>query len=107
MEQKKVEMHQKVFNLLHMASRAGKLKVGYQEAERMISAKKAQLLLIANDLSEQSKKKLSLDKVNYKLFSTKKEISVQLNRKETGILCVINKDFANGIANLFTLRMED
>jgi ribosomal protein L7Ae-like RNA K-turn-binding protein len=93
-----------VFYLLHLANKAGNLKFGFQESVRMLEAKKAKLILLAQDLSFNTQKKIEHELMKngtkYKYFSLMNEISKEMNRKETGILCIIDENFANGIGKL-------
>jgi ribosomal protein L7Ae-like RNA K-turn-binding protein len=92
----------KMFNLLHLARKSGKVKFGYQETLRMIQAKKARLVLVANDISENTKKKLEKvlagSHLELIMISSMQNISQQLSIKKTGILCVIDENFAKGIS---------
>ena len=97
-----------------LARRAGELTYGLEAVKTNISKKNSELILLAGDLSDNSKKDL-LNFINGKniiiitLDETKEEIGYAIGTKPTGIISVNSKNFKKGIleVNLIENKKEN
>ena len=53
-------MNDKILTLLGFASKSGKLSYGFDAVKTALSQKKSKLVLIANDVSQKSKKEIGM-----------------------------------------------
>ncbi|MBO5908299.1 MAG: ribosomal L7Ae/L30e/S12e/Gadd45 family protein [Clostridia bacterium] len=91
-----------VISLLGFAAKAGKLLYGTHSTEWAISVKKAKLVLVAEDISEKSKKeiKFKADKMNVPVVILDGIDTDALSSrigKRCGIIAVNDEGFANTI----------
>ena len=107
----KVNIENGIYNLLHLAKKAGKLKTGLDETEREIRNKKVKLVLLARDIGINSYERITKlckrDKIDYFKFSDKKSIGMQFGKRDLGILCISEKNFSKGIIKLLDSARED
>lgn len=104
---------QKLFGLISLSRKAGKLKVGYQPALDAAASGEADLILTASDLSENSLRKLRNKLAS--LESPPRVIPIPLlmedlsriTHRPTGICVVCDSGFAKGIETLTTDDEED
>lgn len=94
------------FPMLGMAQRAGKIASGETAAENAIKGGKAFLVLVAEDASENTKKKFEnmcrYRRIPYCFYGTKKAIGAALGKDERASLAVTDQAFASGIS----MRMQ-
>ena len=97
-EEKKVEL-ETIVSLLHLARRAGKLIMGTAACEQSMQRHKAKLVILAEDISERTKK--NIEKIKSKapiiFCSTKDMLGEEFDRNKLGILVVEDGNFAHGI----------
>ena len=78
--------------------------MGYDVCKSACSSGKAKLLVLAEDLAENTKKKCLAfaGDCNVKVIkiSSKKKFSESFNIRELGIICIEDKNFSDGIINL-------
>jgi len=91
----------KVLSLLGLCKKAGRLASGSFAAEKAVKEGKAQLVIIAEDASENTKK-LFLDKCGYRsvpvvLYGTKDEIGKVTGASERACIAVLDSGFAGSI----------
>ncbi len=95
---------EKVIYLLHLARKAGKLKMGFDASKNSCENGVAKLLIIAENLSKNTKKKIMEIAYAYNVKAikilSKKKFSESFNVRELGIICVEDTNFSNGIKNL-------
>ncbi|MDP8203081.1 MAG: ribosomal L7Ae/L30e/S12e/Gadd45 family protein [Candidatus Tenebribacter mawsonii] len=94
-------MDDKVFNLLHMARKAGKLKSGFDACERSCFANNAKLLIYTSDLAEKRKKHLlnlaNANNVKIIEYGSKSLFGSEFKIRDIGIICIEDANFAKGI----------
>lgn len=94
----------KALNMIGLSKRAGKLLSGATLCEKEIKSKRARLLLIAGDCSENSMDKfVSMAKfysVPYAVFSTRSELGKYSGGGEKSVLAVLDEGFADAIKKL-------
>jgi ribosomal protein L7Ae-like RNA K-turn-binding protein len=104
-------MDKKIFFLLHLAHKAGKIRFGMGEVERSCSFNKAKLVIFAGDFSQNSKKKIerfnNFQKIQFREFSNKAMLGIELNKRDLGILSIEDANFAKGIFDLLKSGTED
>ena len=94
----------KVFNLLHLARKAGKLQIGFDACERSCLRNRAKLVIFAEDISKNNRRRVQFlaKNSNTKViaFGTKKLFAEAFKTKEIGIICVEDENFAGGLIPL-------
>lgn len=90
--------HQAI-KLLGLARRARKLALGGQAVEQALRRGKVALLVFANDVSPRSRSKLSrlAGNIPIRLWQGKGELGAIFQRRELGVLAVLDAHFAAGI----------
>lgn len=98
-------MNDKLLNLLGLAAKAGKLSYGFDAVRAALSQKKSKLVLIANDVSQKSRKEVLLFSEKFKTKATVLEdhgmdaVSHSVGRK-CGILSVNDDSFSDGLLSV-------
>ncbi|MCK4956362.1 MAG: ribosomal L7Ae/L30e/S12e/Gadd45 family protein [Candidatus Cloacimonetes bacterium] len=97
-QEEKVEL-EKISSLLHLARRAGKLILGTAASEQSLKRKKAKLCILAEDISERTKRNIIRISGDVPIFicATKAKLGAEFNRNELGIIIVEDGNFAHGI----------
>ena len=95
----------KVMNLLHMARKAGKLKLGFDACERSMFTGVSKLTIVAADVSEKTRQRLDdlTEDINIKKveFGTKELFGSEFNIRNVAIISIEDKNFAKGLIKLF------
>ena len=92
----------KILGLLGLAERAGKLASGEFSVEQVLKARKAWLTIVAQDASENTKKKFR-DKCEYNrcpilVLSSKRELAHAIGKEERSCIAVLDQGLANAIS---------
>lgn len=94
-------MRSKVMSYLGFAAKAGKIVNGYNTCMFMMEKKKVKLVILANDLAENSiKKMISLAgryRVPYSIFGTMEDLSHMTGTVGKGIFAITDTNFAEVI----------
>ena len=94
-------MKDKVLNYLGLAARGRMLAIGYNTCMFMMGKRKVKLVLLAEDLAENSvKKMLSLCKRNnvpYVVYGTKEVLSHRTGKDDSGIFGITDENLAKAI----------
>lgn len=92
-------MKNKIFKLVGLARRAGKVAVGAAMVEKMVRRKKVLLLLFAEDATRNT-----IDKVlglepgcPHLIFGSKQEWGAALGRETVAVLGIMEPNFVDGI----------
>ena len=97
-------MNDKVFGMLGLARRAGKIIFGSDAAEKAVRAGKAVLVIMAEDASDRTKKlmtnKCKSFSVPLYVFSNATELGNKIGKSDISVLAVGDKNFASAIENL-------
>ncbi|MBM4399218.1 MAG: ribosomal L7Ae/L30e/S12e/Gadd45 family protein [Candidatus Cloacimonetes bacterium] len=97
------EPQAKVLTLMQFARKAGKLVYGYEQCIKQMEKNKIKLLLYTTDLSQNTKNKLmnylkhSDNILKMKEFGTQEELSASLGLPFTGIIGILDNNFASKI----------
>ncbi len=96
----------KCLGMIGLAKRAGRIAPGAPNTEKTIRAKKARLVIIASDASENTKKSITDScayyKARYIVYSTKDQISRAIGTSETAVLAVTDESFAKAVLNIIS-----
>ena len=92
----------KVLTLLGFASKAGKLSYGFDATRTSLCQKKSKLLLLANDISQKSKKEILFfgDKYNVEVIELEQTDMQTLSHavgRKCGIISVNDQTFTDGL----------
>jgi ribosomal protein L7Ae-like RNA K-turn-binding protein len=92
----------KVLSYMGFAARARKLVTGYNTCIYMMEKKKIKLLIITEDLAENSAKKMVSAAERYsvpcKIYGTKEQLSRRTGNVDKGIYGILDDNFAKVIA---------
>ena len=95
-------MKDKVLNYLGLAARGRLLVSGYNTCVFMIDKRKVRLLVIAEDLSENSIKKITgiavRKNVPYRIYGSMRELSHMTGKTDSGIFGVTDENLAKVIS---------
>ena len=94
----------KVLALLGLCKKAGKLAAGSFAAEKAVKEMKAELVIVAQDASDNTKK-LFYDKAGYRSicvaeYGSKEEIGKITGSQERAVVAVLDSGFAGSIRKL-------
>ena len=91
----------KIYSLLGLCQKAGKIVSGEVACEASIKNKTAKLLLLAEDASENTKKKFQNSSAYYHIpicvLGNKERIGVALGKESRAILAITEEGFAKSI----------
>lgn len=95
---------QKAFSFLGLATKAGKLFSGEGTCEAYIRANKAKLIVVAEDASDNTKKKFT-NMSNYRnvkifFFGSKEELGKHIGKGSRSVIVIVDEGFAKGVSNL-------
>lgn len=94
----------KIYSLLSMCQKAGKLASGEFACEEAIRGGKALLIFVAEDASNNTKKKFKNATMHHQvkgvLFGTKEDFGRTIGKEERAVLAVLEEGFAKKIIML-------
>ena len=95
-------MPEKMYGMLGLAQRAGKIASGESAAEANIQKQKAKLVIIAEDASEGTKKAFfslcSYHKAKYLVMGEKIRLGIALGKSPRSVVVILDNNFAKNIA---------
>ena len=99
------QIDRKTASMLSLCQRAGDLVSGEQSVELALKNNKAQLIIIAEDASENTKNKFlgkaEFYKVNVVVYGEKEQLSICIGKYNRTVLAVVdNRSFADRIFQL-------
>ncbi|MCI8610181.1 MAG: hypothetical protein HFE73_11095 [Firmicutes bacterium] len=93
--------NKKIYSYMGFAAKARKLATGYNTCIYMMEKKKVKLLLTAEDLAENSLKKMEAAaqkyQVPYKIYGSIEQLSKSTGNVDKGIFAVLDENLANAI----------
>lgn len=97
-------MSKKIFSLIGLATRAGKTVSGEFSTEKAVKAFKAEIVIVAEDASDNTKK-LFTDKCNFYevpcyVFGTKEQLGHAMGKELRASLAVTDYGFAQQLCKL-------
>ena len=91
----------KIFGLLGLARRAGKISFGTESSIDTIERKKAKLVIVAEDSSQRTKKNFQnlciKQKVPIRIYGTIEEISKSIGQNNKAVVVIKDENFSNEI----------
>ncbi len=99
-------MSENIFRIIGLASRAGKAEVGEAKAQDRIKYKKAKLIIISSDASDNTKKKFKAlcqgADIKYLEIGNREILGRFAGRESAVVLSISDENFANGIKQYAT-----
>ena len=96
----------RALQMLGLARRAGRIESGEFSTEKAVRYRKAQLVIVANDASENTKKNFSslcaFYKVPIRIFSTKEELGHAIGQEMRASAAVTDENFARALEKMLT-----
>jgi ribosomal protein L7Ae-like RNA K-turn-binding protein len=100
-------MINKLVSMISLCQKSGNLLSGEANCENAIKSKKAKVIIVAADASDNTKKKFSNSAVYYKIpiyyFLTREELGTITGKKVRAVLTVMDDNFSAQIINLFEI----
>ena len=94
----------KIYGLLGLTAKAGKVIYGAESCEEEIIKKKVKLIIIAQDSSERTiqhfKEKCEKNKINFYIYGKKDELSKAIGKENKAIIGIKDKNFAQAIQKI-------
>ena len=105
------ETEQKIYSYIGLATKAGKAVSGEFSTEKAIKERKAKLVLISKEASDNTKKKFidscSWYKVPIYLFGDKERLGHSMGKQLRASLAIMDEGLANAIVKQFTLLKHE
>jgi ribosomal protein L7Ae-like RNA K-turn-binding protein len=102
-------MNNKFLQFLGLTKRAGKLREGYNTSEDIIKHRKAKLIVISEDASENTKNKFKAycNKYNIAIIVAygKEELGQILGRSEVNVVCITDEKMSNKLIELWNEKI--
>ena len=96
-------MRDKVLNYLGLAARGRLVAIGYNTCTFMMAKNKVKYIILAEDLAENSKKKMIAEankrNVPYGIYGTKEDLSHITGKEDSGIFGVTDINLEKAISN--------
>lgn len=97
-------MTAKIYSFLGLATKAGKLVSGEEACERAIKSKKVYLVIVAEDASDNTKKKFTqlceYRNIDMKLFGTKELLGRSTGKELRSVMVVLDQEFAKRLIEM-------
>lgn len=94
-------MSNKVYSFLGLIKKAGELSTGSEIVEAEMKKGKCRLLIIADDASDNTKKKFTdaakYRKIPYIFFGNKEMLGKALSKAEISVIAIKNEGFVKGL----------
>lgn len=94
-------INNKVYSLLGLARRAGKISFGTESSQDTIKREKAKLVIIAKDSSDRTKKNFQIlcekEKVPIRIYGTIEELSKCIGQNNKAVIVIKDENFSNEI----------
>ena len=94
----------KIYSLLGLAKKSGSLKPGEMGSIEAIKKKQCKLLIIADDASDNTKKKFINLSKNYNIsniiFGSKEEIGSSIGKEFISVVAILDSNFTKAILEL-------
>lgn len=101
----------KVLSYMGFAAKARKIAWGYNTTIFNIEKKIAKLVIIAEDISENSKKKIiskaETNSVPYRVYGLSDEMSIITGKSGKSIFCILDENFKKAILNEIDIDSQE
>lgn len=99
-------LQNKVFAMTGLATRAGKTVSGEFSVEKAVKTKKARLVIVSEDASENTKK-LFLNKCKFYnipifIYGSRQQLGKSTGKNERASIAVLDESFSRSIMNILT-----
>lgn len=84
----------KIYGLLGLARRAGKISFGTESAKETIEKHKAKLVIVAKDCSDRTKKNFELVDIPIRVFGTIEDLSKSIGQNNKAVIVIKDENFA-------------
>lgn len=96
-----MEINKKVFNLIGLATKAGKIASGEFSTEKAVKDGKAAMVIVAEEASDNTKKMFTNMCTYYEIpiyfFGKKGELGHAMGKESRASLAILDKGFSNAI----------
>ncbi|MCK5763468.1 MAG: ribosomal L7Ae/L30e/S12e/Gadd45 family protein [Clostridiales bacterium] len=103
-------MKSKILSLLSFARKSNNIAFGYMQVAQQIKKGKIELVILANDISQNSEKKIRKEADEHMIkvikYSTKDELSHSIGQYNKSIFGIKNKNFAKRILAYYSEEKE-
>ena len=103
--------NKKIYSLLGLSTRAGKLKSGEFSVLDAIRSGKAYAVIVSEDASDNTKKLFSnmceFYEVPFAVFGSKEELGHCIGKTYRASICILDEGFAKTVKDKISLCMED
>ncbi len=93
----------KLWSYMGFAAKAGALQTGYNTSLSLIARRKVKLLIVAEDASDNTKKKMTQKcagrNVECRVFGTKEKLSHATGNGENSVFALTDRNFARIVKN--------
>lgn len=97
-------INSKVYGLLGLTAKAGKLSFGTDSCLEMIAKKKLKLVIVAEDASERTinnfKEKCKQNNIDIYIFGKKEEISKSIGKVNKAVIGIKDKNLAGAVKKI-------
>ena len=97
-------INNKVYGLLGLTAKAGKIAFGTDSCEDLITKKKLKLVICAEDSAERTinnfKQKCEKNAIDFYIFGTKEEISKSIGKVNKTVIGIKDKNLAGAIKKI-------
>lgn len=94
----------KVYRLLGLAMKAGKLSFGMESVIDTIQKRKAKLVIVAQDAADRTKRNIKQvadeNKVTFRIYGAIEEISKSIGKENKAVIAVKDNNFVEGILKI-------
>ena len=88
----------KIYGLIGLARRAGKINFGTESSIDLIKNRKAKLVIVAEDAAERTKKNIRIEcekeKIEFRIFGTIEELSSAIGQDNKAVFAIKDENFA-------------
>ena len=88
----------KIYGLIGLARRAGKINFGTESSIEIIKSRKAKLVIVAEDAADRTKRNIKIEcekqKIEYRIYGTIDELSNAIGQNNKAIIAIKDENFA-------------
>jgi ribosomal protein L7Ae-like RNA K-turn-binding protein len=103
-------MDHRIYAMLGLCTKAGKVVSGDETCERTIKTGKAKLVIVAENASANTKKKYTdlctYRNITLRFFGTKELLGNAMGKTSRGVLVIFEENFSKNILELITLGKD-
>lgn len=94
-------INNKIYGLIGLARRAGKISFGTESSIDTIERRKAKLVIVAQDASDRTKKNFKIlcerENVKIRIYGTIDELSKSIGQNNKAVIVIKDENFSNEI----------